>query len=151
MPPDIKCLIKSVLCFNAPRTRVWAAWTERAQLMQWFGPKGFTIPVCNLDLREGGTFHYCMRNADGVEMWGRWAFLEIFAPEKLVLLQSFSDPDGGVARSPFGADWPMQTVSTTTFTETDGKTTMKLHSTPYNAKPNEITAFTNMQIGRAHV
>ena len=81
MPTNADFIVTRV--FDAPCTRVWAAWTERAQLMQWFGPKGFTIPVCNLDLREGGTFHYCMRGANGVEMWGRWEFLEIFAPEKL--------------------------------------------------------------------
>ena len=127
--------------FNAPRTRVWAAWTERAQLMRWFGPKGFTIPVCNLDLREGGTFHYCMRNADGIEMWGKWGFREIFAPERLVWVQSFADAQGGVARSPFGGEWPLETLSTTTLTEAEGRTTVTVHASPLNATEAELRAF----------
>ena len=57
--------------FNAPRERVWQAWTEREQLVRWFGPKGSTISHAMLDFRPGGTFHYEMRSADGKEMWGK--------------------------------------------------------------------------------
>jgi uncharacterized protein YndB with AHSA1/START domain len=46
--------------FNAPRDKVWKAWTERDRLLQWFGPKGFKMTTAKLDLRLGGTFHYCL-------------------------------------------------------------------------------------------
>ena len=131
--------------FNAPRTRVWAAWTEKARLEQWFGPKGFTIPVCNLDLREGGSFHYCMRNTDGFEMWGKWLFREISAPERLVWIQSFSDAQAAVARSPFGGEWPLETLSTTTLTEAEGKTTLTVRQSPLNATDTEMQAFAAMR------
>jgi uncharacterized protein YndB with AHSA1/START domain len=131
--------------FNAPRTKVWAAWTERARLMQWFGPKGFTIPVCNLELREGGSFHYCMRNDDGFDMWGKWVFREIFAPERLVWVQSFSDARGGVARSPFGGEWPPEILSTITLTEATGKTILTVRQSPLNATEAELQAFADMR------
>ena len=54
--------------FDAPRDLVWKAWTERERLMQWFGPKGFTMPIAKLDFRPGGMLHYCLRSADGKEM-----------------------------------------------------------------------------------
>ena len=47
--------------FNAPRKQVWSAWTEREQLMRWFGPQGYTISHAALDLHVGGIFHYAMR------------------------------------------------------------------------------------------
>ena len=147
MPAAVKSDVDFVLTrvFNAPRTRVWAAWTERAQLARWFGPQGFTIPVCNLDLREGGSFHYCMRGDDGFEMWGKWVFREIFAPERLVWVQSFSDAQGGVAGSPFGGEWPPEILSTTTLTEADGKTTLTVRQSPLNAADAERQAFAGMQ------
>src|SRR5258706_14903907 len=67
--------------FAAPRELVWKAWTERDRLMQWFGPKGFTMPTAKMDFRPGGVFHYCMRSAEGHEMWGTFVYREIVAPE----------------------------------------------------------------------
>src|SRR6187455_3209682 len=75
---------------NAPRERVWKAWTDREQLMQWFGPKGFTMTTANLDFRPGGSFHYCLRGPDGKEMWGKFAYREIDPPRRIVHHHSFS-------------------------------------------------------------
>jgi uncharacterized protein YndB with AHSA1/START domain len=75
-----------------------------------------------MDLNPGGRFHYCMKTPDGHAMWGRWTFLEILPPEKLVVVVSFSDAKGGVTRHPMSATWPLETLSTTTFTERAGKT-----------------------------
>lgn len=92
--------------FNAPRELVWKAWAERERLMQWFGPKGFTMPIAKMDFRPGGTFHYCLRSADGKEMWGKFVYREIVAPERIVLVNSFSDENGNLTRHPFSASWP---------------------------------------------
>ena len=62
--------------FDAPRDKVWKAWTERERLKQWFGPKGFTMPTCTLDLKPGGIFHYCLTTPQGQEIWGKWVFRE---------------------------------------------------------------------------
>jgi uncharacterized protein YndB with AHSA1/START domain len=133
--------------FNAPRNQVWRAWTEREQLMQWFGPKGFTMPHITLDLRPGGICHYAMRGPDGREMWGKWTYREIVAPEKLVLVSSFSDAQGGITRHPMSTSWPLETLSTTTFEEHHGKTTITIHWSPLNATELEMKTFAEAHSG----
>jgi uncharacterized protein YndB with AHSA1/START domain len=105
---------------SAPREIVFRAWTEREQLMQWFGPKGVKIVKATLDLRPGGTFHYCMRWPDGSDMWGRWVFREIVPPQRLVFVSSFSNESGAIAKAPFFEHWPLETLSAVTFDEHAG-------------------------------
>jgi len=118
--------------FDAPRELMWKAWTERARLMQWFGPKGFTMSTAELDFRRGGSLHYCLRSPDGKEMWGKFVYREIVVPERIVLVNSFSDEKGGLTRHPFSPTWPLEMLSTTTFAEQAGKTTMTLQWCPLN-------------------
>jgi uncharacterized protein YndB with AHSA1/START domain len=106
--------------FPAPRELVFRVWTEREHLVRWFGPQGCTIPAGTLDLRPGGTFHYCMRFENARELWGKWVFREIVAPERLVFVSSFSDPAGGTARHEMHAGWPLEMLSTVTFEEHAG-------------------------------
>ena len=130
--------------FNAPRVKVWQAWTEREQLIKWFGPKGSTISHAALDLRPGGTFHYALRSPDGKEMWGKWTFREIVAPKKLVLVSSFSDAQGGLTPAPMIDNWPLETLSTTTFEEQEGKTIITLRWVPLNASEVQRQTFARM-------
>ena len=51
--------------FDAPRALVWKAWTDPQYVMQWWGPKGFTSPVCKIDFGVGGKFLFCMKTPDG--------------------------------------------------------------------------------------
>jgi len=127
--------------FNAPRERVWKAWTEVEHLRRWFGPAGFAMTQCKLDLRPGGIFHYAMRGPDGKEMWGKWVFREIVAPERISLVNSFSDAAGGITRHPMAPAWPREMLSTTTFAEKGGKTVLTLEWKPINATPEEIATF----------
>lgn len=127
--------------FDAPRDLVWKAWTDLDHLKKWFGPKGVTVKKAELDLVEGGVFHYCMQTPDGHEMWGKWVFREIVPPRKLVLISSFSDADGGLTRHPLSDTWPLQTLSTTEFSEEDGKTRLTLHWIPFHARPEEVETF----------
>jgi uncharacterized protein YndB with AHSA1/START domain len=116
--------------FDAPRDQVWKAWTEAERLKQWWGPAGFTVHTCKVDLRPGGIFHYGMTGPDGSSMWGRFTYREISAPKKLVFINSFSDEKGGVTRPPFSEDWPAETLSTVTFEEQGGKTKLTVHWVP---------------------
>ena len=93
--------------FNAPRDLVWKAWAERERLMRWFGPKGFTMSSATLDFRPGGVFLYSLRSPDGLEIWGKFAYREIVAPERIVVVNSFSDETGGVTRHPLNPTWPL--------------------------------------------
>ena len=107
--------------FDAPRDRVWKAWTEVEQLKRWWGPAGFKVHTCKLDLRPGGSMHYGMTAPDGSDMWGKFAFREILKPQRLVFINSFSDPKGGVTRHPGHLTWPLEMLSTITFEEVGDK------------------------------
>src|SRR5579863_3633325 len=74
--------------FDAPRELVWKAWTDPKYIMQWWGPKGFTTPVCKMDFRVGGKLLCCMRSPDGQEFWNAVEYREI------VSSMYFSDPEG---------------------------------------------------------
>lgn len=106
--------------FNAPRDLVWRAFTDCAHLQHWWGPQGWSLPVCKLDLRVGGTWHYCMKGPmpDGSEMesWGLATYHEIVEPERLVYEDVFSDAVGTVNES------MAQMTVTVTFEDVDGKT-----------------------------
>ena len=96
---------------DAPRERVWSAWTEVEHLVHWWGPKGFSVSHCTVDLRPGGMMHYCLRMPEGGEMWGRFVYREIVQPERLVWVNSFSDKDGGITRHPMAPDWPREMLA----------------------------------------
>ena len=80
--------------FDAPRELVWKAWTDPKYVMQWWGPKGFTAPVCKIDFRVGGKFLFCMRTPDGYEGWNGGEYHEIVLHEKIVFSMYFSDSKG---------------------------------------------------------
>jgi len=127
--------------FAAPRELMWKAWSERRRLMEWFGPQGFKMPAGKMDFRPGGSFHYCMESPDGNEMWGKFVYREIIAPEKIVLVNSFSDEAGGITRHPMSATWPLEMLSTFTLTEENGRTTATVHWVPFNATEEERKTF----------
>ena len=131
--------------FDAPRATVFAAWTDCQHLLKWFGPKGMPLSKCNNDLRPGGTMHYAMRLPDGSDGWGKWTYRAVTPPEYLEVIACFSDAEGNVTRNPWKANWPLQTLSRTTFTEANGKTTVTLRWAPYEATPEEEAAFNDPQ------
>jgi uncharacterized protein YndB with AHSA1/START domain len=80
--------------FDAPRELVWKAWTDPKYVMQWWGPKGFTAPVCKMDFRVGGKFLFCMWAPDGQEFWNGGEYFEIVLHEKIVYSMYFADAQG---------------------------------------------------------
>ena len=80
--------------FDAPCELVWKAWTDPKYVMQWWGPKGFTAPVCRMDFRVGGKFLCCMRSPDGQDFWNGGEYHEIVLHEKIVSSMYFSDSEG---------------------------------------------------------
>jgi uncharacterized protein YndB with AHSA1/START domain len=130
--------------FDARREQVWRAWTDAACLARWWGPKGCKIRVIKLDLRPGGVFHYAMEVQPGHEMFGRFVYREIVAPERLVFVNSFSDAAGGITRAPFpqlAGKWPLEVLNVVTFTEQNGRTTVALRGGPVNATEEERRTF----------
>lgn len=130
--------------FKAPRGLVWKAWTERDRMMRWFGPKGFTMRAATLDLRPGGAFHYCLRGPDGKDMWGKFVYREITPQNRIVLVNSFSDEEGGLTRHPMAPTWPREMLSTTTFADhagVGGGTVVTVRWSPINATDEELKTF----------
>jgi uncharacterized protein YndB with AHSA1/START domain len=125
----------------APRARVWQAWTEVEHLQHWWGPKGFVVTHCKVDLRPGGLMHYCLRAPDGAEMWGRFLYREIVKPEKLVWVNSFSDEKGGITRHPMAPGWPREMLTTVTFAEQGKGTLIMVNWVPINATEDERRIF----------
>jgi uncharacterized protein YndB with AHSA1/START domain len=127
--------------FDAPRDLVWKAVTEGERLMHWWGPKGFTPLMCEVDLRPGGIFRYSLRAPDGSVMWGKWVYGEIVAPELLVSVVSTTDEDGNPMRHPMSRNFPIEMLYKMTLSERDGKTTMTISGAPFNATEEERKAF----------
>lgn len=122
-----KLLITRV--FDAPRERVWQAWTDPALANQWEGPAGFTVPAAEMDVRVGGKYLLAMRSPEGQDVWSTGTYLEIREPELMVSTDSFADEKGNVIpASHYGmsADFPLELRVTVTFEKHDGKTKMVL-------------------------
>jgi uncharacterized protein YndB with AHSA1/START domain len=126
---------------DAPRDKVWKAWTEVERLKQWWGPKGFTVSHCTVDLRPGGLMHYRLRSPDGHDMWGRFVYREIAKPERLVWVNSFSDEKGGVTRHPMSPGWPREMLTTVSFAEHKGGTLVTVQWIPIDATEEERRTF----------
>jgi uncharacterized protein YndB with AHSA1/START domain len=132
MPPTEPFVISRV--FNAPRELVYQVNTQPAHMAHWLTPQGFKAIHTAMDFRVGGTYHYGLEGPGGMLMWGRQVYREIVPNEKLVLIQSFSDKDGGITPHPLSPTWPLEMLATTTFEDAGpGKTKVTISWLPYNA------------------
>jgi uncharacterized protein YndB with AHSA1/START domain len=98
--------------FHAPRGLVWEALTDPRHIPNWMlGAEGWTMPVCEVDLRPGGKWRFVWRKANGAEMALDGEYREIVRPERLVYTESW------------GADWS-ETINTYVLSEESGRTTV---------------------------
>ncbi|HJT38617.1 MAG TPA: SRPBCC family protein [Actinomycetota bacterium] len=81
LPDDTTILLERE--FDAPRRLVWDAMTKPGFVKQWWGPRGTTLPVCEIDLRVGGEWRYVNRGEDGSEFTFRGQYREISPVERL--------------------------------------------------------------------
>jgi uncharacterized protein YndB with AHSA1/START domain len=107
-PSDREIVMTRV--FDAPRALVFDAYTNPEHLPHWFGPRGWTLPVCEIDLRPGGAWRFVLRGPDGAEMGMRGVYQQIAPPERLVSTESFDD-------------YPGETLNTLILSEEESKTT----------------------------
>ena len=89
-----ECDVTVTRVFDAPRELVFRTWIEPEHLMRWWGPRGFTNPVCELDARVGGAIFVRMHGPDGRVILMTGTFREIVTPERLVLSAVAADGDG---------------------------------------------------------
>src|SRR5215469_2694594 len=109
---------------NAPREMVFKAWTDREQLKKWWGPKGFTNPVCEIDSTPGGTILIHMKAADGTMHPMDGEFHEIVEPEKIVFTSAALNKMG---------ERIFEVLNTVTFHDENGKTRLTLHAAISNS------------------
>jgi uncharacterized protein YndB with AHSA1/START domain len=130
--------------FDAPRELVWRAWTEPEHFMRWWGPKIFTSPSCEMDLRVGGRYLWCMQWPDGRRNYTTGEFLEIVPPERLAYTDCFADADGNVVPASYYGlpqDFPLEMRVTVTFEDLGGKTKMTLtHAGVPGAELSDMTS-----------
>lgn len=105
--------------FDTPRALVWKAWTDPKQLARWWGPKGFTNPVCKVDVRPGGAIRIDMRGPDGTVYPMTGVYREVIEPERLVFTASALDEKG----KPL-----FEVLNSATFIEEGGKTMLTLEA-----------------------
>lgn len=132
-PTDRDVVITRVV--NAPRAIVFKAFTEPRLLQQWLtGPEGWTMPICELDLRPGGSWRYVYRQADGAEMTLSGLVHEVRPPERLVTSESW------------GPEWP-DTVNTMVLAESKGQTTITITVTYPSKDARDAALKTGMTEG----
>lgn len=129
---DRELVITRVLA--APRELVWAAWTDPEHLPRWYGARGWTLPVCEVDLRPGGDYRFVQAGPDGTTMTSYGVYREVTPPERLVCTEAFE----GV---------PGEAVNTLTFLEEGGATRLVIEVRYPSAEIREAMLETRMKDG----
>jgi uncharacterized protein YndB with AHSA1/START domain len=124
--------------FDAPRALVFKAWTDTKHMAQWWGPNGFTNPVCELDVRVGGAMRIHMRAPNGVVYPMKGVFEEIDEPERLVFVSSALDDKGNSM---------FDVLNTVTFVEQRGRTELTLQARVIKATAQAPQYLQGMQAG----
>jgi uncharacterized protein YndB with AHSA1/START domain len=122
---------------DAPRRLVFDAWTNPEHVPHWMlGPEGWTMPVCEIDLRPGGAWHFVWRRSDGTEMGMHGMYREITPPARLVSTESW------------GGDWP-ETLNTLILSEEAGRTTITTRILYPSKEARDAATQTGMKEGAA--
>lgn len=108
--------ITIIRVFDAPRHLVWEAYTRPELLKRWLGVhNGWSLEVCEIDLRVGGRYRYQWRNPKGPPMGLSGVYREVVMPERIVATEKFDE-----------AWYPGEAVGTVIFTERGGRTTLAM-------------------------
>ncbi len=124
--------------FNAPRALVWEAWTKEEHIQKWWGPKGFTNPVCQWDARAGKEILIHMQAPDGTIYPMDGTFTEIVKPEKIVFTSGALDNNGKHL---------FDIVNTINFIDEGDKTKLVLHFIVSNIRPEAAPHIAGMETG----
>ncbi len=134
--------------FDAPRELVWRAWTDPALLHRWYGPNVETT-IHQFNLKAGGEWHNEMQWGDTRD-YSKMAFQEVIEPERIVWHHSSTDADWNIITNPMMPNWPRVLLTTVTFEESDGKTTVRLTQVPLDATAAEIACFAGAMANMDH-
>ena len=121
--------------FDAPRELVFEAITKAEHMREWWGPRGFTMLVCEIDLRPGGAYRFVQKGPDGGEYAFRGEFREIVPPERIGWTFEFEGAPGSIS------------VDTMTLAEEDGKTTITSTSLFDSVEQRDVMLQSGMETG----
>src|SRR5579872_7331565 len=133
-PTDREIVLTRV--FDAPRRLVFDAFSKPELLKRWFGPRGWSLVVCEVDFKVGGGFRFVLRGPDGKEMGMRGVYREIVPPEHSVHMESFDD-------------YPGESQVTSIFTQEGGKTTLTVTVEYESAYVRDMAVQSGMEHGAA--
>jgi len=132
-PTDREIVMTRVV--DAPRQLMFEAWTTPEHLRHWMlGPPGWTMPVCEVDLRPGGSWHFVWRKPEGAEMDMSGQYREILPPERVVHTEKW------------GSEWP-ETINTVLLAEENGKTTVTMEIQYPSKEARDAALKTGMKEG----
>lgn len=135
LPDDTSVLLERT--FDAPRHLVWKAMTEPELVKKWYGPRGYSLTVCEIDLRVGGRWRYMLRGPGGPpDMGMSGEYRELSAPDRLVSTESMDD-------------YPGEALVTVTLVETDGKTRLQSHVRSPSKEVRDAVVASGMEHGAA--
>ena len=130
-----RAIVMTRVC-EAPRRLVFEAFTKPELLKRWFGPRGWHLEICEVDLRVGGGFRFLLHGPNGVQLGMRGIYRELAAPERSVHLESFDD-------------YPGESVVTGEFSEQDGQTTLEVTVAYSSREARDAVLRSSMERGAA--
>ena len=139
LPSDREIVLSRV--FNAPRRLVFEAWTNPEHVKQWYGCSIMTLPICEIDLRVGGTYRYVMRDPGGMNHTMQGVYREITPPARLVYTERY-------VTEGFTSNDALVTVL---FAEHDGMTTLTSTILHQSKADRDAHLGTGMEKGAAEV
>ena len=134
-PSELEIVMTRV--FDAPRELVWEALSKPQHMREWWGPRGFTMPVCEMDFRPGGAYRFVQQGPDGAEYGFRGEYREIVPPERIAWTFEFEGMPGSIS------------LDTMTLTEEDGKTTITSTSVFDSVEQRDGMLESGMETGAA--
>ncbi len=121
--------IAATRIFDAPRDLVWRAWIDPKQIVQWWGPNGFTTTTYEMEVKPGGIWRFVMHGPDGRDYHNRITFLEVLAPERLVFRHGGGDDVE-----------PVNHTTTVTFADLGGRTRLEMRMLFVSAEARRFVA-----------
>ena len=123
---------------DAPRELVFKAWIDPKRMAQWWGPRGFTNPICELDARVGGAWRIVMRSPAGIEYPCGGVYREIVEPERLVVTNIATDNQGNPV---------LDGLTTVIFAQHGGKTKLTLQTRAVAVVAHAAAYLAGMEVG----
>ena len=122
-------LVRIEESFSAARERVFDAWINPRLLQQWFAPAGCTLEILHMDVRPGGSYHWCIQNPEFGPCWSIGTYLEVVRPELLVYTSVIANSEG-VPSTPesqgHDSTWPSETIVRVMFSGRGSQTIVTL-------------------------